>query len=223
MLRKLSLCLSCLLLALGMVHLPARAAEEAAVASQGLRDHETFARDFATKVLAIIQDAKKSYGDRKDVLRTAFAKSVDIDWIARFVLGKAWSGASDDQKTRYAALYRTYLTETYVANFAENPDKRIRDIKILGISDSHDDTFTVRTEMMLADFENVNVNYLVREKEGKYKVLDIAIENVSLIATHRAEFTNLAAAHGIDGVISRLEQLVKNGADSITLSMNTAH
>jgi phospholipid transport system substrate-binding protein len=218
--KNLTLFLSSLMLLVAGADLPARAAAETTLSAPDMAAKEAFARDFATKVLAIIQDAKKSYGDRKDVLREAFSKSVDIDWIARFVLGKAWNDANDEQKKRYAALYRTYLTETYVANFAENPDKRIRDIKIFGVSENGNDTFTVRTQMMLADAENLNVNYLVREQDGKYKVLDIAIENVSLITTHRSEFNAIISARGIDGVIVKLEQLVSHGTPSVTLSMN---
>lgn len=178
---------------------------------------DAFARSFANTVLAILQDQKKSFGDRKTVLRQAFSKSVDIDWIARFVLGSAWNQANEDQKKRYMSLYRTYLTESYVANFAENPDKRIRDIKIFGVHDGDGDDFTVRTQMMLADMENLSVNYLVWDNNGSYKVRDIAIENVSLITTHRTEFTKLAATKGIDGVIARLEELTEN-----KLAMNNA-
>ena len=185
--------------------------------------HEAFAHSFANTVLAVIQDTKKSYAERKDVLRTAFSKSVDIDWIAKFVLGKSWANATPQQRERYTALYRKFLTETYVANFAENPDKRIRDIKIYGVNtndESDTNDFTVRTQMMLADMENLKVNYLVREDDGHYKVRDIAIENVSLIATHRSEFTAIASASGVDGVIAHLEQRLENPQAPISLSMN---
>lgn len=179
-------------------------------------DREVFARDFATAVLSIIQDQKKNFSERRTVLRQAFSKSVDIDWIAKFVLGRSWNQATDEQKERYVKLYRTYLTESYVSNFAENPDKRIRDIKIDGVL-AGDEEFTVRTQMMLASAENLRVSYLVHEKEGRYKVRDIAIENVSLITTHRSEFMKLASERGIDGVIARLEEI--NEGKHIKLAM----
>jgi len=183
------------------------------------QEREAFAHHFAQQVLAIIQDPKKSYGDRKTVLREAFSHSVDIDWIAKFVIGNAWNKASDEQKERYVSLYRKFLTETYVSNFAENPDKRIRDIKIFGINEATDSDFTVHTQMQLADQENLNVDYLVREESGKYKVLDIAIENVSLIATHRSQFGGLAVSRGVGSVIAKLEQMLDGDKSVITLSM----
>ena len=217
------------LLVLGQFASPVLAAEQ--VVTKHV-EHEAFARSFSQTVLAIIQDTKKSYADRKEVLRTAFANSVDIDWIAKFVLGKTWANATPEQRERYTELYRKFLTETYVSNFAENPDKRIRDIKIYSVNgdeeDDEDDkkdeekdsSFTVHTEMMLADMENLKVNYLVREEGGKYRVRDIAIENVSLIATHRSEFSAIAVSGGIDSVISDLEQKLRQPKSTISLSMN---
>ena len=174
--------------------------------SESLKAKEDYARQFASMVLAIVQDNKKNFDERKVVLRDAFSNSVDIDWIAKFVLGSGWARATDEQKKEYMALYRKFLTETYVANFAENPDKRIRDIKIFNVNENNDSDFTVHTEMQLADMEDIKVNYLVNDTAGHYRVRDIAIENVSLITTHRAEFSQLATAKGIDGVITELSR-----------------
>ena len=171
-------------------------------------------------MLAIIQHPKESYSARKDLLRDAFAKSVDIAWISRFVLGSTWNKASEEQKNEYSELYRRYLTETYVSNFAEKPEKRIRDIKIAAVTEaSAPEDFNVRTQMMLADMENLQVNYLVNEQNGKYRVRDIAIENVSLITTHRSEFQALAAAGGVEKVISELKSRLDGLQQPITLSM----
>lgn len=192
--------------------------EELSVSS--MQEREEFARGFAQTVLAIIQHQKQSFKQRKETLRTAFAKSVDIDWIARFVLGKSWNVASEAQKERYMDLYRRYLTETYVANFAEKPEKRIRDIKIYGVTEAVEpEDFNVRTLMMLANSEDLQVNYLVNEQDGKYKVRDIAIENISLITTHRAEFREMATIRGVDGVLDELNKRVQRMQAPIELSM----
>jgi len=167
-----------------------------------------FANNFANIVLSVISDQKKSYDKRKEVLSEAFSKSVDIDWIARFVIGRNWNNATDEQRERYTALYRQFLTKTYVENFAQNPDKSISGIKVLNVNDKSAEDFTVATEMKLTNQDVLNVSYLVFEKDGRYKVHDISIENVSLINSHRSEFTTLAASHGLDGVIKKLEQLV---------------
>lgn len=205
---------------------PKAEAEKSAVTTgesqEILEERTSFAKSFAEIVLAVISDHKKSYEARKENLARAFSNSVDIEWIAKFVIGRTWNKASDSQREKYTELYRKFLTKVYVENFAENPDKSINGIKIVNVSNSDTTAsdFTVTTQMQLTTRETMKVNYLVRETDKKYKVLDIAIENVSLINTHRAEFTKLATSLGIDGVIKKLEKLVDGKSDNFSLSMN---
>jgi phospholipid transport system substrate-binding protein len=198
--------------------MPVSAADEPAVEVH--KEREAFARDFAQVVINIIRDPKTRYQDRQNILRNSFRKSVDIDWIAKFVLGRAWKDASDEQKERYVSLYKKFLTETYITHFAENPDKGVYDIKVTGVNDEvQDNTFTVHTHTRLMDKTNLNVDYLVYDQEKKYTVRDIVIENISLISTHRAEFTRLAGTTGIEGVIQKLEQLLSQGKEAMTASL----
>ncbi len=196
---------------------PAWAADDAAPTALH-HEREVFAKEFAQLVVMILHEPKKSANDRKNILRETFQASVDIDWIAKFVLGRSWKDATDEQRVRYTSLYKRYLTETYVKNFAENPDKAIANIKVAGVSEDAENPFMVRTQMLLKDAENLNVDYRVSEEDGHYKIRDIAIENVSLITTHRTEFGELASTEGVDGVIKRLETLLDNNSETI-LSM----
>jgi len=182
------------------------------------QEREAFAKDFAQAVITILHDHKKAYGDRKDILRRAFSDSVDINWIAKFVLGRAWKDATGQQRDYYTLLYRKFLTETYVTQFAESPRQSIYSIKILAVNDDENNEFIVRTQMQLMNQANLKVDYRVCDEDGHYKVLDIIIENVSLITTHRTEFAALATQQGVDGVIKKLEQNLGQG--KLVLSMN---
>ncbi len=188
---------------------------------QDVKSHtrEEFVGGMASMTLAILQDQKKIYADRKVVLRNAFRSVVDIDWIAKFVLGRAWSAATPEQRERYTDLYRGFLTESYVSNFGEDQDKRIKDIKILNIHDAEDSNFVVSTIMMLADNEDFRVDYRVSDHNDKWKVVDIIVENVSLLATHRAQFGELASSKGIDSVIEKL-QVMKDRHETSTINVS---
>lgn len=183
------------------------------------KEREDFAKDFAQTVLTILHNPSQPYSSRKNILRQAFMDSVDIDWIAKFVAGRAWKNAPDEKREHYMSLYRAFLTETYVTNFAENPSKSIYTIKILGVNDGENNVFTVRTQMQLMNQQTLKVDYRVVDNDSHYKVQDIVIENVSLITTHRTEFADLANEQGIDGVIKSLEQHASQGKPDVKLSM----
>jgi len=199
----------------GAYHIAYAAEDEKAPTIDSLQDTKLhsrteFVNGMAQMTLAILQDPQKPYGERRVLLRRAFATVVDIDWIARFVLGRAWNMASTEEQEKYVDLYRAYLTETYVSNFGENQEHRIRDISIVGIQDAEDTDFLVNTTMKLANADDVKVAYRVSDHDGKYKIVDIVIENVSLLTMHRAELAQLALSQGVSGVITKLETTVRD-------------
>ena len=177
-----------------------------------------FVKNLVHSVLATLHDGNRPFIEKQAALKQAFTNVVDMDWIARFVIGKTWSTATEAQKAQYIELYRTYLTNTYVSNFDEDSEGKLRDIKIISMNDEDEDTFRVHSEMDLADSDPVKVDYLVRGTNGQYKIIDIAIEGVSLLATHRSEFSELASSGGIDNVIGKLQQMVGNNKTTLAQS-----
>src|SRR5690606_29082259 len=121
-------------------------------------------------------------------------------WIARFVLGNNWRTATDEQRKRYTSLYHDYLIGIYVANYAQSSERKITDIKILGVRNGEDGRFTAQTELVMHGAGNVKVDYLVGKSGDGYKIVDVIIEGVSLLASHRSEFMQLAANGGVDRV-----------------------
>jgi phospholipid transport system substrate-binding protein len=167
-----------------------------------------FVRHMAQDALSILHDPKKSFSNRKETLENAFITVVDIQWIARFVLGRNWNNATEEQQQRYTSLYRKYLTKAYISTFNEDPKRKIRDIRIISVSDTENEKFSVRTELHLVSKEVVKVDYVVRDKDNRYKVIDIAIQGVSLLNSHREQFTDIASAKGVEAVIGELEQMI---------------
>ncbi len=187
------------------------------VAKQAAKDtamtKEVFIDNMAEQVTNVLKNDKKSFAEKQAALRSMFAEVVDTDWIAKFVLGKAWKEATPQQKEKYTELYRTYLTETYVSKFDEESGSKVKDIKVKGIKEASGDTFSAHTEIVQSGTEPpVKVDYLLRQKEGQFKVIDITIEGISLLATHRQQFSALANANGIDAVITKLTEFTTHKA-----------
>ncbi len=159
-------------------------------------------------VLSVLKDQRTQAHDRISNLERGFADMVDTAWIAKFVLGNAWRSATEEQRQRYTKLYGRYLAYIYISNYAENSDRKIRDIKMVGINGDGDSRFTARTEVQFSNDTSIRVDYLVDERPHSNKIIDVVIEGVSLLQTHRSEFGKLAADKGVDGVIAALERLV---------------
>lgn len=176
--------------------------------SEKLESRSELINTMKTATLAVLQDNSKSFDARAQNLQNGFVNMVDIDWIAKFVLGASWRSATEQQRKQYVDLYRSFLMKTYVETFGQSRERKITDIKIVDVI--HDaDKFTARTELQLSTAERLKVDYLVVEKPGSNKIIDIVIENVSMLATHRAEFSKIAASKGIEGVIEKLRNNIE--------------
>lgn len=165
------------------------------------------AREMANITLTMITDHTKKQSERLETLKRGFSTIVDTKWIARFVLGPSWRKANEEQRTRYTALYKEFLMQTYISTYAEKKDQQVTDITVLDVKDEADNNFTTRTEVMLSSGKRLRVDYLVKAEGDENKIIDVVIEGVSLLSTHRSEFTQVAAAGGVDGVIAKLEKL----------------
>ncbi len=193
-----------LALSFSMVGLPA-----AATSIQKHQERLSLARDMANMTLTLITDQQKKPADRMENLKRGFANVVDTGWIAKFVVGAAWRTATEEQRARYMELYQQFLMQTYISTYAEKQDQQVIDIKVVDVKTQDGDNFTTRTEVKLSNAKKLHVDYLVKAEEGSNKIIDVIIEGVSLLSTHRSEFSQMASKGGMSGIIGKLEQLVK--------------
>ena len=57
----------------------------------------------ATQVLALVKDSGLSADEKKSKIESIFSDKVDIEFVAKFVLGKHWRAAAPEQRASYVA------------------------------------------------------------------------------------------------------------------------
>lgn len=183
-----------------------------------LQTREAFVRRITGEVLSVVHNPSSTLSAKKARLEQTFLQVVDLGWIAQFVIGKSWDSATVQQRNQYVSLYGKYLTGMYLAGLDEQSQDNLRDIKILGMEDTFEDAFLVHTQMVMAQGNNVAVDYMVREENGQDKIVDIVLEGVSMLRSHRSELGGLASTKGMDGVVAALQSKVNNPVTHIPLS-----
>lgn len=166
------------------------------------------ARDFidgvGKKVVAVLGDGSIPDSAKETQLQALFRESVDVDWIGRFVLGKYWRTASQEQQQRYLEHYSGFLIKSYTSKFKEYTGSETYDI--LG-SKTDDQGRTVVTMALVRPGEpKVMVDYKLRKEEGALRVFDIVVEGVSLLNTQRSEFASVVSRKGLDYLIDQLQK-----------------
>ena len=155
--------------------------------------------------MGIIKDSSKDLGQKKDALGKLFDKSVDGDWMGKFVLGRFWKGATPEQQKEYLSIYKQYLGKIYISKF-DNSDLANFDLKLVSMTKTDSGDFATKTIISRPDQATIRADYSLSEVGGQCRVRDIVVENVSIITSQRSEFQSLAGQSGIDGVIAALKK-----------------
>ena len=91
----------------------------APVAAATPEEASKYVQTVGNQALGIISNASLSHDQKQQKLEAMFTSSIDFPWVGRFVLGRFWKQATDEQKTRYLAEYQRFLMNSYTSRFAD--------------------------------------------------------------------------------------------------------
>lgn len=165
------------------------------------KEAQAYIDGISTDVLDILK-TKETKASKQAKLETLFSTTVDIPYVAKYVLGRHWNGASADQQKAYVAAYEPFIVRNYAGKLTKYSGQsyKLKNARNMG------DDQVVTMEIVDPGSPSVFVDYRLREVSGSYKVVDIAVEGVSLVATQRSEFNAIVNRNGIDGLIAALQK-----------------
>ncbi len=158
----------------------------AAPATLAQADPGTFVVSLAQKAIDDVAIPDTTEEQRAQRFHEIFTAGFDVPLIARFVLGRYWRVATDAERTEYLALFDDLVVTTYARRFGEFPGARFR---LLAVSKPNEDgDQIVAIEGLVPAKSPVRLDMRVRPKDGQFKIIDVAVEGVSMAITQRDEF-----------------------------------
>jgi len=161
--------------------------------------------------LAVLRDASLSAADKRERVRQIAYDNMDFDTLARLALGRPWRTLSDAKKAEFVAEFKKHVAATYGHTTDQYTDE---DIKVTGDRDEADGDSTVDTSIIGTKDgvrqEVAKVGYRMRKKDGKWNIIDVNIDGISLMGNFREQFQEIMDQGGIDQVIKSLRE--KNAA-----------
>lgn len=178
----------------------------AANAEVNAQKAEDFIKQVTTEGIEEIINSDVSLEEKDARFAKLFNEYLDLDFIGRFVLGRYWKTSTPKQRTAFIDVYREMNIKTWSKRFDEFKGKTFI-FKGTTASNSANQIF-VNTEVPMEQGAPAKVVWRVKETDGKFKVVDIIIENVSLAITARNEYTAYIkkSPDGVDGLIANLRQ-----------------
>ena len=163
-------------------------------------------KDTTAKIQQAIKDKdadiKKDQEVLFDLVNTIVLPHFDFRKMSSWVLGKNWRKANDAQKKKFTDEFSRLLVRTYSNAFHDNADQQIDFLPIRG--KPKDDDVVIRTEIPQKGGFPIPIDYKMHLKKGEWKVYDVVIDSLSLVANYRTSFNQEIKKSGIDNLIAKL-------------------
>ena len=168
---------------------------------------DVLVKNVTTEVVELItKDKEIQSGSRAKLIEVIEGKVLphfNFNAMTSLALGQSWGKATPEQKKRLTEEFKTLLVRTYASALAAYSDQRL-DFRPLRAKPTDTDV-TVQVRVMQKGAQPVPIDYSMEKTAAGWKVYDVMVGGVSLVANYRTEFANTVRENGIDGLIKNLQ------------------
>jgi phospholipid transport system substrate-binding protein len=156
------------------------------------------------EVLASIRQEKELHaGKVRHLVEGKVLPYFDARRATQTAVGANWRRATPEQQDRLVREFTTLLVRTYSGALSSYREQQIDYLPLRGVRPG-DSEVTVRSRIRQPGSEPVSVEYDLAKGDSGWKVFDIRVAGISLVATYRTSFAEVVRNNGIDGLITSL-------------------
>ncbi len=151
------------------------------------------------EVLKIVQ-SQPDGSARRAAVRQAANRLFDFEETAKRALGPHWQQRTPAEREEFVRLFSDLLEAAYVGKIDLYQGE-----KITYVGETVDgDQATVKTRIVTKQGNEVPVDYRLSREKDRWRVYDVIIEGVSLVADYRTQFNKIIQTSSYDDLVKRM-------------------
>jgi phospholipid transport system substrate-binding protein len=164
-----------------------------------------FISDLGARAIGELTAKDMSQPEREAKFRQLLDEHFDVPAIGRFVLGRHWKLATDEQKTEYLKLFEDFIVRSYAVRFAGYSGQTFT---VKGTTPGPKETTLVHSTLLQANAQPIRLDWRVEPRGGRLVITDIIVEGVSMSVTQRSEFASVIQSSGgkVEGLLDALRK-----------------
>jgi phospholipid transport system substrate-binding protein len=189
---------------------PLEAAPRAAAGAPG--DPMAVVRGVVEEALAILRDRATPVAVRRARLRRLTAPVFDFTTMSRFALGYHWRDLDAAQRAEFVSVFTHFIQDSYVSRINEYSGQ---DVEFGKVTFDGADYAQVRTRIVEDGKPPTAVNYRLERQHGVWRIYDVTVENLSILANYRNQFGRVMSKGGYTALIGDLRRKQRALASSL--------
>jgi phospholipid transport system substrate-binding protein len=171
---------------------------------------ETSVRRLAAQIIQMLSSDSLDQSDEGDLrdLAKVIEEEADLDLLGQLVLGHHWRTIDDQQKAEYLRLFRQLMLRKFASHLHAYTGDQLGPpdevFEITGSRKLNDRDIIVESKVRPPDREPLDVGWRLRGPDDPV-IIDVVVENVSLLISQRSEFAAVIERRGIEGLLAELK------------------
>jgi phospholipid transport system substrate-binding protein len=160
-------------------------------------------------VLGILRDPALSKADKTKKVRAIADERIDFATLARLTMATHWRELNATQQTEFVKQFTEHVSITHGNIIDEYNDEQVQ---VTGDRAEARGDYTVTTHIIGKKPDGngtedvARVDYRLRQNSGRWMIIDVTIDGVSLAANFRAQFQEILSNGGIDQLLKLLRE-----------------
>ena len=169
----------------------------------------TTAEASVNRVLDVLRDSKlkspAAKEAKKEKLRVIYKDMFDEIEFSKRTLTRNWNKFSPAERVEFVKLFEQVLEKSYIDKILDYSNEKIDFYKESMLSENQAE---IQTKIITSSKE-VPIFYRMILKNGKWKVYDVVVENVSLVQNYRTQFNDILVKNTPEQLLEILRNKVK--------------
>ncbi len=164
---------------------------------------EETTKEFVNRALQILRDKQKSVLEKRRELKPLMEARFDSAEMAKSTLGYHWRSLTMDQRADFTKLFTAFIEAAYLDKVQDYSGQDVQ----FGQTRSLGPGYTaVDTKIVQAGKEPIPVTYLLEKADDDWKVYDVTVDNISIIANYRNQFNRIINEEGFPKLMAVLRE-----------------
>jgi phospholipid transport system substrate-binding protein len=191
-LRALTLAIATVVLMVTSVNLSSAHADTAMGVTQTMVNH----------ALQIMADKSAPVQQRRRQLREAIENEFDFTEMSKSALGYHWRTINESQRAQFTKLFTAFIEDAYLSKIQDYSGQQVQ---FQGQSPLGQGYSQINTAIVQTGKSPISVNYLLLQKDGTWKIYDVTVDAISIIANYRNQFNRVINDKGFDQLMADLQ------------------
>lgn len=160
-------------------------------------------------VLEILNDSALDAAARRKRIEAIAYDLFDFVTVSRLVVARYWKQFDPEQQRELIENFKAFLAQTY----GERIDRYNQEVvELVGERPEQRGDVTVFTRIVGGQYDGAEVDYRMRELDGRWRAIDVKVEGISLVLNYRDQFKSILSRKGPDGLLEALRKKKIEGA-----------